>query len=255
MNTLRLLHCPPSSFWHILSYVRLTIPGSSTSGVPRKLLRGGAIFAATKRSWRPFFFFCSSIDPNIRIRMPPPSSLRLSNSQRGGHLPVHLFSCLLQAVKNNIPSAKGGRAMDPWPPPRYATVINASSAANVAHVKILSSSDPIYCSHGRVTAKATRVRSSCSENGRYHSELIFHFMVFSFSLAIPCTLYSPAGLYDSRLIHELISCCRVVFSLLIPCKLATFGLHSSTRILNCVSRIRQTCGGSRVIKPDCNGIQ
>jgi hypothetical protein len=104
------------------------------SGVPRKLLRGGGPFSRPRKVddhflrnyhlsiCRPFFgrtttrqlddlFFFA----HRSIPMPPPSSLRLSNSQRGGHLPVHLFSCLLQAVKNNIPSAKGG-AMDPWPP-------------------------------------------------------------------------------------------------------------------------------------------
>jgi hypothetical protein len=51
-----------------------------------------------------FFFFAHRLIP-----MPPPSSLRLLKFSKGGvHLPVHLFSCLLQAVKNNIPSAKGG---------------------------------------------------------------------------------------------------------------------------------------------------
>jgi hypothetical protein len=64
------------------------------------------------------FFFAR--DPNATSIVSP--SLKFSKG--GGHLPVHLFSCLLQAVKITFRQPKGGGSMDPWPPPRYATGAN-----------------------------------------------------------------------------------------------------------------------------------
>jgi hypothetical protein len=53
-----------------------------------------------------FFFFFAHRSNATYHRL---SVLSVSQILKGGgHLPVHLFSCLLQAVKNNIPSAKGG---------------------------------------------------------------------------------------------------------------------------------------------------
>jgi hypothetical protein len=83
------------------------------SGVPRKLPRGGGHFRGHEKLTT-FFGKLPSVD--LFFLLTDPSQCHLHRLSKGGHLPVHLFSCLLQAIKNYFPSAKGG-AMDPWPPP------------------------------------------------------------------------------------------------------------------------------------------
>jgi hypothetical protein len=92
--------------------------GGGAFSRPRKVddLFGGNYHLST------FFFFGErQLDDLFLLTDPNPTSI-VSQSLKGGHLPVHLFSCLLQAVKNNFPSAKGG----PWTPaPPLGTPLKA----------------------------------------------------------------------------------------------------------------------------------
>jgi hypothetical protein len=97
---------------------------TTTQWRTQEIAKGGPF--SRPRKVRPFFGKLPSVDLLFGERQlddlfflltdPNATSIVSQSLKGGGHLPVHLFSCLLQAVKNNFPSAKGG-PWTPGPPP------------------------------------------------------------------------------------------------------------------------------------------
>jgi hypothetical protein len=121
------------------------------SGVPRKLPRGGPFSRPRKVDdlffgnyhLSTFFLENDNLTTFFLLTDPNPTSIRIS---KGGRLPVHLFSCLLQAVKKNFPSVKGG----PWTPapPRYATAAFCIDHENRRSGRLINRQSP-YCTRRR----------------------------------------------------------------------------------------------------------